>query len=483
MNILAKSLLLALCASTAARGVELLLDGDRATLHAKGETLRDVLTAFARAGVSVQADPLADKPVTATYANADLSSVFRDLLAPYGYAAVWQVIRGPLGDLPRLATLQVYLPDAPRNLKDLVDSGALRVTRGPAGGPEFVADEMLLAVKKGTTLADFRRYLSQIGATVVGSVPELGAYLIRFQPNTNIPAMLDQLRQNAMVDSAEPNYVARIPNTGRPPTLAETPREVNFPTGAARVAVLDSGLMPSAGLGNGIVGAYDALTPDRAITDPDGHGTQMALIASGAIRPDGAAQIGEVNGAPIIAVRAFDDAGQTSNFALMRAITYAIEQGARVINLSWGTETPSEFLSDAVRFAQSKGLVVVAAAGNEPTGNAMYPASYKGVVGVSALNPDGSRWEHSNFGNQVVVAAPGAANLPVGHDGDPGRYAGTSIASAYVANQIAAYLTRHPEASAKDAVNALIAAVGRSGKADPYLGFGKLDAAALERLR
>ena len=91
----------------------------------------------------------------------------------------------------------------------------------------------------------------------------------------------------------------------------------------------------------------------------------------------------------------------------MRSMAYAMEKGARVINMSWGTEVKSDFLATAVAYAQSKGAILVASAGNEPTQKAMYPAAYRDVVAVSALDADGKLWKSSNYGDFVSVAAPG----------------------------------------------------------------------------
>jgi hypothetical protein len=94
-------------------------------------------------------------------------------------------------------------------------------------------------------------------------------------------------------------------------------------------------------------------------------------------------------GSPVVAIRAFDDNGFTSTYTLMRGIDHAIQNGARVLSLSWGSETPSALLSSAVGYAAAKGLILVAAAGNAPTGNPVYPAAYDNVIGVGALNPNG----------------------------------------------------------------------------------------------
>jgi thermitase len=116
------------------------------------------------------------------------------------------------------------------------------------------------------------------------------------------------------------------------------------------------------------------------------------------------------------------------------------------VSLSWGSETASSLLEAAVGYADSKGLILVAAAGNAPTGQPVYPAAYASVIGVGALAADGQDWNQSNHGDFVSLAAPGMADLPVGYNGDPGRYAGTSIATAYTARQIAAIIDRYPDA-------------------------------------
>ena len=88
----------------------------------------------------------------------------------------------------------------------------------------------------------------------------------------------------------------------------------------------------------------------------------------------------------------------------------------------------------------------MAAAGNAPTGKPVYPAAYDHVIGVGALTPNGDTWDQSNYGEFVAVSAPGLADLPVGYNGDPGIYAGTSIATAYTARRVASILNQNPDA-------------------------------------
>ena len=123
--------------------------------------------------------------------------------------------------------------------------------------------------------------------------------------------------------------------------------------------------------------------------------------------------------------------------------------------MSWGSDTPSRFLAEAMDYADRRGLIVVASAGNEPTGRPVYPAAYPSVLGVGALAPDGSPWTQSNHGSFVSITAPGYAHLPVGYQGEAGLYAGTSVAAAYVSNVVAGLLTEHPDWSRADVMDYL----------------------------
>lgn len=475
------ALLLAL-AALPAQALYVRLDGDKLTLRAERVPLREVLAEFSRTGADIRTDPAINPLITASCTDRDLQRALDEILAPNSFVLGWDVVKGPLRDIPRLTELQLFEPGGRERMRPLVVSSKMRVVRG-ADGVEYVADEVLVAVRPGTSVENFLKLVAQLGGTVVGSAPLLGVYQILLQPGTDVRFVVGQLKQNALIEQAEPNYVTRLPK-GAPLSL-EAP--VSVPriargTGAS-LAVLDSGLLAQPALGDAVAGAYDAMTPGRAMGDPDGHGTQMALIAAGAISPDGAGAA-EKSGVPVLAVRAFDEEGRTSSFTLLRAMEYAIQNGARVMSLSWGSTTSSDFIQQAINYTMSKGLVVVAAAGNEPTGQPVYPAAYPGVLSVAALQGDGSRWPSSNFGSTVDVAAPGVASFPIGHDGPPGAYAGTSIATAYVANQIAQYLAIHPTATREQAMNALGAVLRDAGEpgADPYFGRGVLDAAAADTL-
>ena len=180
----------------------------------------------------------------------------------------------------------------------------------------------------------------------------------------------------------------------------------------------------------------------------------MAMIASGAVTPMGT---GDNSGSfkPVIVIKGFDEDGYISNFDLMNGIEFAMNNDARIMSLSWGSETSSGFLEESFDYAASKGMIILGAAGNEATGTEMYPAAYNSVIGVGALDPEGKKWDKSNYGDFVTVYAPGFASLPVGFNGEPGIYAGTSISTAYTANLISGYLSKNPDATTKEVLTVL----------------------------
>lgn len=460
------------------------LEEDRIWLDAEQVSIHSLMERFAHLGVRVRMDPSIDDRITARFGGVDLERALSQLLDSYGYILIWDMLDGPLGRLPRLSEIQVFRPGRPEQAQDLFqDPETFRVVQaGDGSGVEFIADEIIIGFALGSDPRAIRILIREIGGSIVESIPELGIYRIRLPPGSNILAIVDQLRRNPLVGAVEPNYAYRLP---RP--VSETGRNASG-TGIARppsrdaapVAVLDSGLTRLAELEGFIAGGFNALQPDQDAADRAGHGTQMALIASG-VTPPGGVVAGQ--GVPVLGIRTFDDNGVTSNFAMMRSVLHAASEGARVLNLSWGSPVASEFLEMSMAAARRRGMILVAAAGNEPLGRPVYPAGFDGVVAVSAVLPDGTPWPQSNFGDFVTVAAPGTATFPIGFEGAPGAYVGTSIASAFVSHALGLYMQKHPRATPQQAILALRAAVqGDSGGRNPHTGSGVLDAAALQRL-
>ena len=171
--------------------------------------------------------------------------------------------------------------------------------------------------------------------------------------------------------------------------------------------------------------------------------------------------------------------------ALERAMDWSEAQGARIFNMSFAG--PRDRLVERVLDrAHDNGVVHVAAAGNGgPEASPAYPAAYKSVIAITALDHKDRLYRHANRGDYLTVAAPGVdvlvPSLKQGY-----RYSsGTSLAAAHISGLIALLLERHPEASADAVRDTLIATAHDLGPEgfDIQFGAGRADAlASLERL-
>ncbi len=188
--------------------------------------------------------------------------------------------------------------------------------------------------------------------------------------------------------------------------------------------------------------AYNSNDP----MDDHGHGTHCAGIVA-AVGNNGLDVAGVCWKARIMAIKVLDADGDGSAGDAVPAIYYAVANGADIISGSWGATEGSDALKDAVAYAYSQGVIVVAAAGNEGSDVAYYPAAYPNVLAVAATDPSDRRWYSSNYGDWVDVAAPGRDILSLGLTSAgqmTARKTGTSMAAPHVSGACALVLSANP---------------------------------------
>ena len=481
-SLLIASALLAGVFSTSA--FEMRMVADALTLDARDTPLRDILAQFQEAGVKVAIDDRINPLITAHFENREIGDGIKRMLADCDYALTWQTIDGPAGKLRRISEILVYKPGSRRPLPSLPAQSPATIESQTSQTNRILClkNEVLIRLRPGTTKEQLLALLRETGTTVMDSIPALALYRLHFPPGTDLADLLNRLSKNPLIASAEPNQIYRSLTPEKAPGTQSTESLRTLPNGGGpAVAVLDSGFTPNPSLEKAVVATLDATAPGTPISDPVGHGTQMALIAAGAISPEGGNPALDAQSGSIIPIRTMDEKGITSSFTLMQSMVFALEQGARVINMSWGSETDSGFFSDAIAYARQRGAVPVAAAGNEPTNRPLYPAAIPDVLAVGALGADGALWDQSNYGTFITLAAPGYANLPVGYKGPPGTYVGTSIAAAYTARVVARYFTLHPAATASEAVTSLKQALSHPADGSAHAEIPRLDTAAVSR--
>lgn len=462
------------------------VDGEKIWLSATNEPLINVLKAFSESSVNVKYDPAIQHRISGSYQNREIDEVLEKVLNSVDYVLIWKLIKGPVGPIIRLDELQVFNKGQANKAKPLVTGGGnYKWVLSADGTFMFVPDELLLGLKKGMTKKEFLKLLASINGTVVESIPERGIYRIKLPPGTAVEELVKKLQENEKVHVAEPNYVFKAPtglqDIGGVQSLPI--RGADIPPGMSPVAILDSGIMPMAGLQDAVVGKFDATDPSRKVNDTIGHGTQMALIASGAVLPYGTPGDAGLANVPVLAIRVFDDNGLTSNFDMMNSLVYAQKSNAELLTMSWGSNVDSQFLSDTVSSASANGMILIASAGNEPTGRPMYPAAYPSVISVSATDRDGQIWKNSNYGPTITLSAPGLASFPVGHNGPPGTYKGTSLGPPLIANKIAELKRTHPHITKDQILQRLKDSLTDKGPKgyDNRYGHGVFDRDAINR--
>ncbi len=437
--------------------LEVRMAADTLSIQADKTPLSEILAQLQDAGVRVAMDDRINPLITAHFTDREIGEGIKRLLADCDYALSWQTLDGPAGKIKRLSEVLVYKPGDRRQLIPRPTPSPTMAQTRTAHTNSIVClkNEILLRLTAGITREQFRELLMRHGAMVLDGIPALGIYRLRLPPGANLAETLNAQAKDPLVLTAEPNLIYRsiAPVRAGDSGQERAPRTVSAPGGPV-IAILDSGFTPNALLANAVVTTLDATAPWQAISDPLGHGTQMAFIAAGAVNPAGTDSLSP-SSVSIIPIRTMDDQGMTSGFSLMQSMVFSVEHGAKVISMSWGSESDSGFFNDAIAYARKQGVILVAAAGNEPTGKPFYPAALPDVIAVAALTPDGNVWDQSNYGSFIKFAAPGFATLPVGYKGPPGQYGGSSIAAAYTANVIAQYLSAHPKADAPEAIRAL----------------------------
>ncbi|MFJ3220709.1 type VII secretion-associated serine protease mycosin [Kitasatospora sp. NPDC086801] len=227
-------------------------------------------------------------------------------------------------------------------------------------------------------------------------------------------------------------------------------------------------------------------------TDGDGHGTAMASLIAGHGHGAQAGVMGLAPKAKILPVKVRTD-GENPDLqrnGLAEAIRFAVDHGAKVVNMSVGGTSRSDSPArEAVNYAVSKDVVLVAATGNNGANlsGVQYPAAFPGVVAVAAVDSTGSVWDRSTPGAETTLAAPGVEiyQATAKSSSSYGVGNGTSDATAYVSATAALIRAKYPELSAGQVINRMIrtAAAPGDGSAVPgsRYGFGVLaPAKALE---
>ena len=356
------------------------------------------------------------------------------------------------------------------------------------------AGELLVRFKTTVSASQAASALSGLGVQTVRSFQAVPVHLVRISDGKTMGDKLDEVRQNADVLYAEPNYLMELDRTPNDPNFPQmyglnnsgqaggtTDADIDAPEAWDRitgnndviVAVIDSGVqtdhpdlaanmwvnpgeIAANGIdddGNGLVDdvhGWDFANGTNDLTDTAGHGTHVAGTIA-AVGNNGVGTVGVCWQAKIMALKIGDY--YVSVDAAISALDYAVQKGARISNNSWGGYGYSQSLYDAIAAAGSQGHLVVAAAGNYGMDNDVYPsypASYDldNIISVGASDRNDAIAYFSNYGAlSVDLLAPGVSILSTYTGNSYGTLDGTSMASPHVAGAAALVLAGNPALS------------------------------------
>ena len=289
--------------------------------------------------------------------------------------------------------------------------------------------------------------------TIISQIRKLNISLVEV-PVGQLDSILSDLQINPDVLYAEPNYLVNaqdtIPNDPdwenqynlkaiHAPQGWDLDRGSSFST----IAIIDSGLdLTHPDLMSKLVAGYDFVDNDDIAQDEYGHGTHVAGIAA-AVSNNAQGIAGVSWGAKLMPVRVINEYGSGTALNVANGIIWAVDHSAQVINLSLGGQNPSKAMKDAVDYAITKGVIVVAATGNYGSNSILYPARFDGVIAVGATDEFNNHADFSNTGAEIDLVAPGVNIYSLGIGNNYFYDTGTSMSTPHVAG-LAAILVGLP---------------------------------------
>lgn len=374
---------------------------------------------------------------------------------------------------------------------------------------EFSPGQLLIKTREPVTLRGAKtglraldNYLEGLGAFAAKPVKGMPSQHY-FSVSISRTPDWDRIKANSLkfegVEYIQPNYLRKMliePNDPLYPqqmhAMCSIPQAWNLSTGSSQVVVgvVDSGILrdhpdlaenvwyndleiPDNGIdddNNGYIDDYcgwdfcdapelvdealgDYLDPDNDVTDENFHGTHVAGII-GAVGNNATGVSGVCWNVKIMPIRAgfrtVGGQGYLQDDDAAAALIYGADMGCRVINMSWGDPNYSPIIADACEYAASRGVILVASAGNDPVPILSYPARLSEVISVGAVNKSRVIAGFSSYGVDLDLVAPGEGVLSTYKLEEGEMYFeqnGTSMSSPYVVGGIALLLSIMPELS------------------------------------
>jgi thermitase len=308
-------------------------------------------------------------------------------------------------------------------------------------GKLYAPGQVVVKYKDNASASAVKSARAKANGTVMEKNNKLGFEVVKVKGS--VEATIEKLKKDPNVEYAEPNYYLHATYTPNDPYFSSRqygPQKIQAPQAwdiaegsGVKIAIVDTGVQSNhPDLAGKVVGGWDFVDNDSTPQDGNGHGTHCAGIAA-AVTNNSTGIAGTAPKASILAVRVLDNSGSGTWTAVANGITYAADQGAKVISLSLGGTVGNSGLQQAVNYAWNKGSVVVAAAGNAGNTAPNYPAYYSNAIAVASTDQNDNKSSFSTYGSWVDVAAPGSSIYSTYPTSTYASLSGTSMATPHVA--------------------------------------------------
>ena len=311
-----------------------------------------------------------------------------------------------------------------------------------------------------------------------------------------VDSVAHKLQEKDIIESAGPSGLVHAEFTPNDtyyasnqyaPQIIQADRAWDITMGATSVvlAILDTGIKNShADLSGRVIGAYDFTGSPYWADDVHGHGTHVAGIAAANIN-NSTGIAGVAPGVSLLNVKVIRDGGTGSETTISNGIVWAADNGADVINMSLGGDYECSgsswgVVANAIDYAYyTKGVVVVAVAGNSGVNDVHMPGNCNNVISVAATDSSDAKASYSNYGTAVDIAAPGGtiANgiYSLGLSGYAYN-AGTSMASPHVAAVVALVRSANSTLTATASANIVLSNADNISGTGTYWSNGRVNA-------
>jgi thermitase len=357
----------------------------------------------------------------------------------------------------------------------------------------FVADQLIVKLKDSYTEAELKRLKDKFDELGVVSQekafqsnhPSLkNYYILKFKPGTDIKRVGQELINLPEFLEVEPNYIITTQVLPQDPYYGQLwgldkiqmPNAWDLEKGSnsIKIAVIDTGIdynhkdfsgrIITKGLDLSTCNQFESrggcVSPKSRDSDPmddNGHGTHVAGTI-GAVTNNNEGIAGINWDITLMAVKVMGRSGQGVIPDIIDGITYSVDNGAKILNLSLGVfGSCLGSYQDAVDYATGRGAIVVAAAGNSNADTRGFsPASCEGVITVGNSTSQDTRFQNSNYGTRVDISAPGTEILSLVPGGSYRSLTGTSMAAPHVAGVIGLLLSANPNLSRDEILSCLV---------------------------